>query len=35
MNAWISDVEKKHAGEISYAAGFKPLADTGATSTSP
>ncbi len=35
MNAWISDVEKKHAGEISYAVGFKPLADTGATSTSP
>jgi parvulin-like peptidyl-prolyl isomerase len=35
MNAWVSDVETKHAGEISYAVGFKPLADTGATSTSP
>lgn len=35
MNAWVDDVKQKYADQISFAAGFKPLANTGTTSTSP
>jgi len=34
MTAWVNELQKKNAGQISYAAGFQPT-DTGAASTSP